>query len=260
MNTISKLILATIAVTSFVAVAADSDHTARTNVLDKIINERFGGMIQQPGSGTGATGFVNIHESASQADIDTVIKTISTQLKHQQKSLSLKELKDLPSRKIVEGLGLNAAVFVVSDEHLPVMLTAPEDRWALVNVHQLKTGLKDDVLGKRLLSVRVRGELQRAFAYVCGGGSSQYDGNLMNITEVNQLDQINPDMTIADTTARCRKYLESIKVTPKIMRHYSRAVKEGWAPAPTNDAQRAVWERVKAEKERGPTNAIQIKP
>lgn len=30
---------------------------------------------------------------------------------------------------------------------------------------------------------------------------------------------------------------------------YKIAVKEGWAPAPTNDYQKAIWEKVKAEKE-----------
>ena len=41
---------------------------------------------------------------------------------------------------------------------------------------------------------------------------------------------------------------------------YVTAVREGWAPAPTNEYQKAIWEKVKADKERGPTNPITIKP
>ena len=39
---------------------------------------------------------------------------------------------------------------------------------------------------------------------------------------------------------------------------YKRACEEGWAPAPTNDIQKAIWERAKADKERGPSNPIEI--
>ena len=41
---------------------------------------------------------------------------------------------------------------------------------------------------------------------------------------------------------------------------YREACEQGWAPAPTNEYQKAIWEKVKAEKERGPTNPITIKP
>ena len=41
---------------------------------------------------------------------------------------------------------------------------------------------------------------------------------------------------------------------------YRQACREGWAPAPTNDLQKAIWEEVKADKERGPTNPITITP
>ena len=41
---------------------------------------------------------------------------------------------------------------------------------------------------------------------------------------------------------------------------YRQACREGWAPAPTNDVQRAIFEQVKADKERGPTNPITIPP
>jgi hypothetical protein len=39
---------------------------------------------------------------------------------------------------------------------------------------------------------------------------------------------------------------------------YEVACREGFAPAPTNDIQKAIWERIKADKERGPTNPLKI--
>jgi len=49
-------------------------------------------------------------------------------------------------------------------------------------------------------------------------------------------------------------------VTPCIRATYRRACHLGWAPPPTNDVQRAIWEKIKAEKERGPTKPITIPP
>jgi hypothetical protein len=53
-------------------------------------------------------------------------------------------------------------------------------------------------------------------------------------------------------------YLKSLGVTPAEMTTYRKACREGWAPAPTNDIQKAIWEQVKADKERGPTNPLKI--
>ena len=39
---------------------------------------------------------------------------------------------------------------------------------------------------------------------------------------------------------------------------YKRACKEGWAPAPTNDVQKAIWEKIKAEKDQKPSNPIKV--
>ena len=45
---------------------------------------------------------------------------------------------------------------------------------------------------------------------------------------------------------------------PYIESTYRKACREGWAPAPTNDVQKAIWEDINATKERGPANALPI--
>jgi hypothetical protein len=37
-----------------------------------------------------------------------------------------------------------------------------------------------------------------------------------------------------------------------------KACQEGWAPAPTNDVQKAIWEKVKAEKSEKPSKPIKV--
>lgn len=228
----------------------------RESITDKIYNERFGGRIKKPGTGIGATGFIIVGNSIEESEVTKVISTIASQLRHEQRVLHIDTMHGLPTRELVVKNGLATAVFVVSDAELPSIVIAPEDRWAVVNIVQLRMGLKNDLLSKKLYEARCRGELQRAFCYVNGGGSSQYDGNIMDITEANQIDSLNPDLTVVDTIARCRKYLTLIGVTQPIITTYSRACKDGWAPAPTNDVQKAIWDKVHAM----PTEPIKIKP
>ena len=214
--------------------------------IDKILYQRFGGKVVKPGTGTGVTGFVNVKGCVDTNEIRTVMGTIATQLRHPQKLLTSDRLEGLPTRALVKELGLDVGVFIVMDDKLPPLLVAPEDRWALVNVAQLRKGISEDAAGKRLFAARCRGELQRAFCYACGCGSSQYKGNIMDVTEVGELDALNPDLTVADAMVRCRTYLESINVTQPIVRFYSAAVQEGWAPAPTDTVQKAIWDKVHA--------------
>ena len=45
-------------------------------------------------------------------------------------------------------------------------------------------------------------------------------------------------------------------ITPWYQTTYHKAVEEGWAPAPTNEYQKAIWDKVHAM----PTAPIKIKP
>lgn len=57
-----------------------------------------------------------------------------------------------------------------------------------------------------------------------------------------------------------RRLLPEAGFEPAVVATYQTACREGWAPAPTNGWQRAIWERALSEKERGPTNPILILP
>ena len=52
-----------------------------------------------------------------------------------------------------------------------------------------------------------------------------------------------------------RSYFTRMGVSPTRKGTYEAAVKQGWAPAPTNDIQKAIWDKV----HQLPTKPIQIK-
>ena len=133
------------------------------------------------------------------------------------------------------------------------ILVAPEDGWAQVNVAALaKDNPSQDVLEKRL-----RKEIWRAFVILLGGGNARLAGDLMRpIASLKDLDA-SPNLVpgpeafnaVIDS-ARARGITQIRRST------YKQACEEGWAPAPTNDAQRAIWEKVHAL----PTEPLKIKP
>lgn len=258
MNTSGMIIALCSAITfasgAFAAVEKTDEKTGKRSSIEQVYNEKLGGRLVRPGTGKGVTGFVNVGGAVERSEIDRVIGTISKMFAHQQKVLEMKSLSGLPTQKTVEKLGLNVGVFIVSDEKLPPMLVAPEERWALVNVAKLKEGLKDDAAGIALYRVRCRGELQRAFCYAAGCGSSQYENNLMDVVSVDQIETVKSDVMVADAVMRCRKYLATVGVTQPVITTYLNACQEGWAAAPTNDAQKAIWDKVHAL----PTKPIKI--
>lgn len=237
---------------------------ANTNTVKKIPPEKrgeiymrkFGGFVKDPKSGKGKIGIINAQKTLAAEEIDAVVANIRKNMKYTLDVRPGRDGKGLPTKDEVVKAGFDVAVFVVEDDALPILLAAPDDRWALVNVTKIKAGTKDDVLGKRLFALRSRGEVKRAFALACGMGSSSYPGNMYGVTCAEELDSTDVDATIMDMVQRCGAWLAKIGVTPERQVMYLRACHEGWAPAPTNEFQKAVWDKVHAL----PTEPIKIKP
>ena len=134
----------------------------------------------------------------------------------------------------------NASLFLVDDPTLPPMLVAPESRWTMVNMAQLKTS------DRRRFEDRVKRQLSRGFAFLCGGGESEFVGSLMSVVRAEQLDKQEDHRLPIDVISRFVPMMSEVGVTPAIYADYETACQEGWAPAPTNQWQKAVWDKVHA--------------
>ena len=80
------------------------------------------------------------------------------------------------------------------------------------------------------------------------------------VRTAKELDAIPEESYGVDALMALRNGLPNYGVMPWHQTTYKRACREGWAPAPTNEFQKAIWEKTKADKERGPTNPITIPP
>ena len=147
-----------------------------------------------------------------------------------------------------------SGIFIVDIESLPLSLISLEETWGMINIAKLRKGAADEVLTKRTAK-----EFNRVLAVMFGGGLSTQKSSIMRpVTDISDLDKIINVWIPFDTLSVIYNALPEYGLTHTKKIPYIKACKEGWAPAPTNEFQKAIWEKVRSEKERGPANALQI--
>lgn len=203
---------------------------AATKMSEEDYIKKEGGLVLEPNTQKGEIAYVNCQSSAKDAWIDESAAYFRKEAKF--KVTVTKGVFDLKSPKIVGDVSL----FVIDDPKMPVLLVAPENRWALVNVASLKSD-KEPFFHARVLK-----ELSRGFAMLCGASDSQFPGALTSaITKTTDLDHHTDHRLPVDLFTRFRKYMRSFGVMPGNIETYETACCQGWAPPPTNDVQKAIW-------------------
>ena len=151
-----------------------------------------------------------------------------------------------------------AAVVLVKDAESPnTIIVAPENGWCEVNVRPLAAGAAEP--GK--VKERVKKELWRAVALMLGAGNSNFQPCLMTtVLSVQDLDGVKQQQPCPEVYGKMSDTATRLGCGEAKFTTYKQACREGWAPPPTNDVQKAIWEEIKADKERGPTNPITIPP
>ena len=121
------------------------------------------------------------------------------------------------------------------------LVTAPEQCFAELSTDWL---VSDSPSAERRAE-RLAVELLRAVASSLGCGASMYQPDIMcHVQSVLDVDRISKDQlgpgsrNVIDASAK-RLGLNKITVAS-----YRRACQQGWAPPPTNDVQRAIWNEV----------------
>lgn len=140
--------------------------------------------------------------------------------------------------------GAGAVVLFYEREGDPVLSAYPEDAVVLINARALKADNPDS----RWLSRRVMTEFWRGIAFAMGGYCvpGKMGGESMQpIFSLKDFERLNgaglsPMQQTAIANARLRLGIYSRNPVP-----YSRACREGWAPAPTNDVQKRIYEQIK---------------
>ena len=219
--------------------------------------KRMGGMLERPGSGE--VRVFDWQDAVPESSVKEMFMLSSScpikipfKLVREQAKFSVGDAPAAMSKA-----GVKAAVFIVDDPALPMTLCAMEANWGVVNVAPLKA----DSPKPQLLFQRLNKLFTRVSTVVFGGTHQPVSFSaLQSVTSIKELDEMGAFAIAPMCLTMMSDHLPKLGVTFPYMTTYKRACREGWAPAPTNDVQKAIWEKVKADKERGPTNPILIPP
>lgn len=254
-----KFILTFVALIASTVIAETAQVSQTNNVVTistakmEAIIENAGGMLDKPGTGLGVILFRNEQRRIPLAELVAPIEYLKKYTKLPIKYYDAEPSSDSLTRDGVRKLGANMLIVIKDDSSSPSpLLVAPDDAWAVVNVAALA---KDNPPNGKLAS-RLRKEISRAFSFLCGGVNSQYEKTPANhCSSLRDLDLIDMDEVPADLIMRFKTYVQGYGVTPYIRATYKSACKHGWAPVPTNDVQKAIWDKYHEI----PTGGIEIK-
>ena len=223
------------------------EHALRTEHIKAMRLKVFGGDVIKPNSQKGKIAIVNAQGQLPEQEVDAAVAMLYKCAKFNfdvEPGTGDNPALDRAASACAD-YGANVALVIVSDATTPAMLVAPEDRWAIVNVRKLADGIPSGPLFARMFAARCRKEIVRAFSLLCGGGASQFPENMMATSSIADLDTVQEFIPI-DMEKRWSEYLANLGVKPAYQRTYKQACQEGWAPAPTNDIQKAIWDKVHA--------------
>ncbi len=254
--TILTAIIAVMPICGSAATVTPKANATRNEERKKSVNEaerrakweqnfmkRYGGLCEKPGSQQGKVVFVDGQSKVDGEFIRRQVAAIEdfTRIKAEYTKSSGISIGGAMAELRAKGAQL--AVFVVDDAVLPSLLTAPEAKWAFVNVGCLS----GDGANDERIKARLRKELWRAFAYTAGCGDSTDARSVVQpVATLSDLDAIVVENFDPIQMQGLLKNLSKVGVSPKHIAPYKTACLRGWAPAPTNEFQKAIWEQVHA--------------
>ncbi len=134
----------------------------------------------------------------------------------------------------------NAVLFVGSKDDYPMSLSAPEQKWAFINVAPLRIDGGNFV--RRCQVLLMRG-IYRAIG---SDASSVAKSSLSPVHSLADLDAITDFGVAMDTYMAVCQNFESLGIVPVEYGTYQDACEMGIAAPPTNEVQKAIWEKVHA--------------
>jgi hypothetical protein len=219
---------------------ADANKKPTVKERQKRMMIATGGMAEKPGIGKIVV--VNAQNKISKEVINSVVDKLIFQTKFNVEVISGNYMM------YVKPDEASAAIVLAEDDKLPLSVIAVENLWGLLNVAKL---------GDKNIDARFTKEFIRVTTIAFGASLSRFNGSpLSSVTNASMLDRYPTDNYTFDCQQAIVKNLCNLGMSPIIRTSYKKACQEGWAPAPTNEYQKAVWDKVHAM----PTAPIKIKP
>lgn len=215
-----------------------------------------GGIVEKPYNGNFFQ-IINAQKAVSDKDIRAFtlkmrMETLLAFQSRQEKPLTAEEARQTATAVLKEPR-IAAGLVIVDDPAKSAYIESAEGRWAILNVAALKV----DRSNHPKLVERCEKMLWRAAARALGVGYSNHDISvLMPFSSLEELDANNSLKPAPDGINAFMNNAAAYGMTPLTIASYRTACRNGWAPAPTNDIQKAIWDEIHAM----PTEPLKIKP
>ena len=242
-----KVLSMAMAVCSVSLLAAGREARAKLTPEQKqqIIMMKVGGFIAQPIKTT----IVKIYNTQTDVPAEEIAEAMRKG-PHFPVEITTQKWDGEP----VKEPGVGFAIVVFRDDSSPSKLVcAPDDGWAKVNIAPF---LADNPDGKKLAE-RAKREIWRGLAYSLGAGNTQNPlCALKPAASIKELDSLTGITSAPETLAPMSEWAKHWGINASRTVTYKKACEEGWAPAPTNEYQKAIWDKVHTM----PTEPLKIKP
>lgn len=246
--------LATLTSIALCAAERTPEQIARSKARRAASLAAKGGLVVKPQTGN------RVRIVSAQKNIDVgFIRSVATEsgrvinITPEVSTMDSSECVFADIAKVMKMPGTGAAVLVVDSKKLPTLLSAPENAWAILNVKPLTS----DFAPKAVVESRVKKELSRALACAFNAGQSVRSPCLLSpVFTMTDLDALKIPSIDPEAMSKVMDVARLRDINPVKRASYKQAVMEGWAPAPTNDIQKAIWDEV----HQLPTSPIKIKP
>ena len=217
---------------------------------------KLGPRVEKPNSAVGYFKYINCSKLLKSEELSDAIKPINQYSLIRLEAATGEAPEPAAAKDALAKAGANAGVFIVDSKTLPRIMLAPEDGWAFVNAEALNDGNPDH----KTLVKRVNIELVRAFTYICGSANDERSVIMSSVSSVADIDAMPSARFLPTNIEQMGKQLSKFGIEPRVVKPYKTACEEGWAHKPTNEVEKAIWDKALDAKEKGPVNGLKILP
>lgn len=143
------------------------------------------------------------------------------------------------ARGVMKSRNALMVVVLAAEGDAPALSVYPEERIAVVNMDRLAGGADE-----RRLEDRTIKEIWRAMGFLFGVGYAPDDFSAMQpVGTLPELDAVRAQLINPRDMRICSRLCDKHGAVRGVRTTYRQAVVDGWAAEPTNDVQRAIWEK-----------------
>lgn len=143
------------------------------------------------------------------------------------------------ARGVMKSRGALMVVVLAAEGDRPALSVYPEERIAVVNMDRLAGGGDERKLEDRTIK-----EIWRAMGFLFGVGYAPDDFSAMQpVGTLAELDAVRAQLVNPRDMRICTRLCDKHGAVRGVRTTYRQAVVDGWAAEPTNDVQRAIWEK-----------------